>query len=416
MRSRKPSVGITLIWAIFAITMLTTTTRTAAQTEGVLHNFNNNGTDGYQPLANINFGKSGNIYGTTELGGLYGAGTVFEASPKTGGGWTGKIVYNFNPGAGDGSEPVGGLLSDAHGNLYGTTYFGGAYGGGTVFELTPTSGGWSERILSSFQTADGTYPYGSLVLDDAGNLYGTTYSGGDFLAGTAYELVRGTGGLWEKKVLHSFGAAGDGADPQAGLIIDGSGNLYGTTFYGGANFCPNQNAPCGTVFEISPGAGGTWTETVLHNFSDNGTDGFLPPSPLTFDALGNLYGTTFLGGTSGLGVVFELSPVGGGSWTETIVVSFSGGNGIFPGWGGLVHDAAGNFYGTTQEGGVGYGNVFKLMPVAGGGWTETSYFNFSSSNGAYPVGGPAVDGRGNIFGTTQMGGSQGVGTVFEIKH
>ncbi len=254
---------------------------------------------------------AGNLYGTTEYGGDYscggpGCGTVFELMPTEGGGWTEKKLHNFGNGT-DGVFPLADLNLDVAGNLYGTTYGGGglcSYGCGTVFELTPNgNGNWTEKVLHSFNDngTDGDLPYAGLIFDAAGNLYGTTVAGGSSYAGTVFELTPHGNGNWTEKVLHSFSNVGtDGASPFAGLIFDAAGNLYGTTTYGG-------NHP-GTVFELTPTGGGDWTEKVLHSFSNVGTDGAYPYGGLIFDAAGNLYGTTYLGGTYNYGTVFEVTP------------------------------------------------------------------------------------------------------------
>lgn len=251
-------------------------------------------------------------------------------TPTAGGGWTERVLHNFGNGV-DGASPWAGLIIDATGNLYGTTHDGGTYGVGTVFELTPTGGGgWTEKVLHSFNFTDGGGPYGGLVMDAAGNLYGTTYAGGSGGWGTVFELTPTGGGGWTEKVLFSFGDIGGG--PYAGLIFDSAGNLYGTTIGGGTY-------GYGRVFELTPTGGGGWTEKVLHSFGIiNATDGAGPYAGLIFDSAGNLYGTTYSGPVINgayVGTVFELQPTGGG-WRETVLYSFSNGTDGSSPYGGLV--------------------------------------------------------------------------------
>jgi uncharacterized repeat protein (TIGR03803 family) len=220
-------------------------------TETVLHNFTGHTTDGFGPVASLIFDGSGNIYGTTSVGGAHSYGTVFELAPIGDGSWTETILHSFEKIDGDGLAPEAGLIFDGSGNIYGTTVGGGAYGGpgtgGAVFELTPVAGGgWTETLLHSFGNgADGSGPFSSLIFDGSGNLYGTTIRGGAYGDGTVFELTPVAGGSWTETVLHSFGHGKDGSGPASGLIFDGSGNLYGTTGGGGA-------FGSGTVFEITP--------------------------------------------------------------------------------------------------------------------------------------------------------------------
>src|ERR1019366_2789841 len=326
-----------------------------------------NGTDGNYPYAGLIFDAAGNLYGTTVQGGTYNYGTVFELTPAAGGGWTEKVLHNFNYNGTDGAYPYAGLIFDAVGNLYGTTDGGGTYSYGTGFEVTPEAGGvWTEKVLHNFNYngTDGANPYAGLIFDVVGNLYGTTQGGGTYSYGTVFELTPAAGGVWTEKVLHNFNNNGtDGAYPYAGLIFDAARNLYGTTEVGGTH---ND----GTVFELTPAGGGSWTEKVLHNFNNNGTDGADPRAGLIFDAAGNLYGTTYVGDTYNYGAVFELTPAGGGSWTEKVLHNFNnnGTDGAWP-YAGLIFDAAGNLYGTTAGGGTyGGGGGFGVTPPAGGGW------------------------------------------------
>ena len=349
----------------------------------MLHSFGH-GTDGNGPGGDLIFDAAGNLYGTTYGGGInpcegFGCGTVFELSPRQGGGWTEEVLHSFN-GTG-GQYPYAGLVFDAAGNLYGTTSKGGIQGAGTIFELSPRQGGgWTERVLHSFGNGtDGAEPRAGLILDGAGNLYGTTVSGGIHLdqcgvgCGTVFQLSPQQGGGWTETLLHSFSYDGmDGVEPFGGLVFDAAGNLYGTTFGGGIHATCYQGGRCGTVFELSPRQGGGWTETVLHSF--DGTDGYQPNSALLIDGTGNLFGMTQNGGIhpcfgAGCGTVFELSPRQGGGWIETVLHSFNNSpDGYIP-EADLVFDGAGNLYGTTLEGGIHTtcfgttcGAVFKIAP------------------------------------------------------
>src|ERR1022692_2196052 len=348
MRGKTVPIGLMATLAIFAAILFVTSTGAAAE-EKVLHSFNSNGTDGIHPQAGLIFDAAGNLYGTTSQGGSSSAGMVFELTPAGGGTWTEKVLYSFHGGA-DGSSPRAGLIFDAAGNLYGTTYNGGTTFAGTVFELTPTGGGtWTEKVLLSFgNDVDGSNPQGELIFDGAGNLYATTKNGGGPNdAGTVFELTPGAGGTWTEKVLWSFGTGTDGSDPFGALIFDAAGNLYGTTSLGGTSHS-------GTAFELTPAGGGNWTESVAHSFG-NGTDGAAPAAGLLLDGAGNLYGTTYLGGSYGGGTVFRLNAQG-----LVLLYSFSGTDGANPA-AGLLLDAAGNFYGTTYSGGsfASYGTVFE---------------------------------------------------------
>ena len=276
----------------------------------ILHSFdgNNKNVDGQAPEGTLVFDGSGNLYGTAVGGGATpGDGMAYklspEAPPAT---WYERTMYNFQTNGKDGVSPDGGLIFDTAGNLYGVAANGGKNGNGTVYELIPNAKGWSEKILYTFGTGtDAAHPKGSLIFDTAGNLYGVA-SGGATNRGTVFELSPATGGTWTEKVLHSFADNGtDGWLPNGTLIRDSSGNLYGTTQFGGLTQC---NGGCGTVFELSPETGGTWTETILYSFLNNGADGFYPEASLTFDSSGNLYGTTDSGGVYGNGTVFEVTP------------------------------------------------------------------------------------------------------------
>jgi uncharacterized repeat protein (TIGR03803 family) len=323
---------------------------------------------------------------------------------------TETVLWNFGN-DGDGAGPSGRLIFDASGNIFGTTEGGGTNcvsngGCGTVFELSPSANGWIETVLYDFCSAtscsDGSTPFAGLVFDKQGNLYGTTYMGGSNDAGTVFELSppSAQGGQWTEIVLWNFGSSlTDGIYPYLGALNwDTAGNLYGTTYGGGAN---NQ----GTIFELSPNSSGGWTEAVIHHFG--GQDGSFPAFGVAIDNAGNLYGTTKDGGSANLGLVYRLSPSSSGDWKETVVYTFKGQNGANP-VSTINIDSAGNLYGTFSTGGRGScdfgicGGVFRLSPE-GDGMSESSFF-FDGEDGGNPFSGVLLDNRtGTLFGTTQGG-------------
>ena len=400
MRVKRPSIRLIATLAIF-MTILFAGGTQAAAADNVLHSFNNDGTDGHAPYAGLIFDAAGNLYGTTYEGGTLGYGTVFELTPAGGGTWTEKVLYTFSNT--DGANPYAGLIFDTAGNLYGTTLQGGTHGFGTVFELTPAAGGtWTEKVLHDFNNdgTDAADPKAGLIFDAAGNLYGTAVEGGAHRGGAVFELTPAGGGAWTEKVLYSFVAGGG---PYGGVIFDGAGNLYGTTSGGGTS-----NA--GTVFELTPAGGGSWTEQDLLDF--NGTNGAYPWAGLIFDAAGNLYGTTTQGGTYNAGTAFELMPAGGGTWTEKVLHSFGNGTDGSSPQAGLIRDAAGNLYGTAFAGGsYGGGTVFRLNAQG-----EVLLQNFSGADGLDPNAGLIFDATGNLYGTTVFGGASNEGAVFEITN
>ena len=320
--------------------------------EKVLHSFGS-GTDGFIPNGPPLLDAAGNLYGTTQLGGVECAcGTVFELVPQANGKWTEKIIYNSDENS---ASPGRGLVFDSEGNLYGTVVNSG--GQVVLFELSPQAGGaWTYQALYTFSYTEA--PNGFMIFDSTGNLYGETSLGGTNGTGGVYELSPQTGGGWIFQVLYSFGPqvyGGDGDDPTGSLVIDGRGNLYGTTYQGGPlNY--------GIVFELSPNSGGQWTEKILHGFK--GMDGEGPEAGLAIDASNNLYGTTVLGGIYDWGTAFELTPTTDGEWNFTVLHNFgdSRQDAEEP-WAALILDPAGNVYGTTYLGGAaGRGTVFEITP------------------------------------------------------
>jgi uncharacterized repeat protein (TIGR03803 family) len=380
----------------------------AANNFKILHNFSASG-DGALPMGPVSIDQAGNVYGTAQQGGS-GNGTVFRLQ-QTQSGWVLNPLYTFS-GGNDGAYPVAGVTIGPNGILYGTAYWQGSDDLGTVFSLRPTPQapktalvGWSETVLHSFTGGnDGVYPYSNLVSDGAGNLYGTTLTGG-IGGGVVFQLTPKPTGGWTENVLYRF-SGNDGQNPYAGVVFDQLGNLYGTTWAGGTDNCKYQPG-CGTVFQLTPSAGG-WKENVLYIFQA-GDDGGLPMAGLISDQSGNLYGTTS-SVYENAATVFELSPSNGG-WKYSLLYSFTGGG--VP-RGNLTMDQASNLYGTTlQDGSYGYGSVFKLTP-SNGAWTKTDLYDFSGSDGANPWGGVTLDSHGNLFGTTAYGGAYGCGVAYEI--
>jgi uncharacterized repeat protein (TIGR03803 family) len=402
-----------------AILMLTLATGASAASDfKVLHAFGKQNQRGGSSLyGSLIMDAAGNLYGTAEDGGK-GYGVVFRLSPQSGGGWTETVLYDFAGGTQDGETPHDAVAMDGAGNLYGTTVEGGGGkckgGCGIVFELSPTSsGGWTETVLHHFTGGtDGAAPYSGLIFDTAGNLYGTASAGGVNGSGVIYELVPAAGS-WDESVLYNFTGTPDGSAPFATPVFDSAGNLYGTTYGGGA-------AGKGTAYELTPQADGAWSETVLHSFH-GGSDGSDLFEPLILDPAGNLYGAAETGGSANCGVAFKLSRNGSGGWTETIMHTFLGvtnQDGENPN--GLIFDGPGNLWGTTVGGGTeNPGTIFKLTRQTSGDWMETVEYDFTGGNdGAYPSVPLIKDKAGNFYGTTLWGGPAGDtvgGVAFEFK-
>jgi uncharacterized repeat protein (TIGR03803 family) len=326
--------------------------------EQVLWSFTGGG-DGLDPHGGVTLDSAGNLYGTAVAGGFGGfcsgdgCGVVYELS-QSGGTWTETTLYSFR-GLNDGFGPGSGLIFDSAGNLYGSAPDGGAHAAGVVFQLSPSSSGWQYKVIHTFTGGnDGAVgSLGLLLLDAAGNIYGAAELGGAHGAGTVYELSPSTRGPWSSKVLYQFNGTPDAANPYGGLIFDAAGNLYGTTYYGGQN-------GMGAVFQLSPSLNGKWQENILYNFQ-GGTDGSAPTSALVFNGAGVLYGTTTTGGrpSCDCGTIFKLTP-SHGTWKEVVIHPFGlRQDGSYPNY-ELTIDKACNFYGTTPVGGTGgAGIVFE---------------------------------------------------------
>ena len=332
--------------------------------------------DGAYPSSSLTMDNSGNLYGTTAEGGIIGCygigcGVVFQLKPTAGGRWVPNVIHAFQPEI-DGTGPSGNLVFDASGNLYGTTHgtpgnvLGKPYG--AVFMLQPSTGGvWNLTVLHYFKGTDGSNPYARLALDPAGNLYGTTESGGAFGHGVVFKLAPSSDDSWKETVLHAFTGGDDGGGPESGVTIDSQGNLFGVTGHGGAY-------KAGVAYQLIPSSGGKWKERIIHAFT-RGKDGGVPVSDLIFDTDGNLYGTTVGGGylegscaPDGCGMVFKLAPDESGHFRETALHRFRGGTGgSAPLYGSLIFGAAGHLYGTASNGGIGKcalgcGVVFEITP------------------------------------------------------
>jgi uncharacterized repeat protein (TIGR03803 family) len=411
--SNKVLEFVTKALATIAVAATVVSGAWAASNGKIVYSFTGSD-DGSDPATQLSFDATGNGYGTTVSGGFYGYGTVFELQRLSGGKFQEIVLYSFTGGA-DGKNPYGGVTFDANGNLYGTTVSGGSGGVcsgdgcGVVFELTNNAGNWTESVLYNFTGADdGSGPGGGVVFDPAGNLYGTTPDGGKFSEGVVYQLSP-QGNTWQQTVLHAFTGGNDGGVGSLGLLLlDPSGNLYGVAEVGGAH-------SAGTVFRLSPVAGGKWNFTTLYAFKGMPDAGF-PYGGLITDGKNNLYGTTYYGGANGVGAVFKLD---GTEKKESVLYSFAEGtDGGYP-TSTLVFDAVGNMYGTTSMGGFtacDCGTVFEMSPVRGQiTWTESVLHSFKEKpDGGYPYYGLTADPSGNLFSTTASGGNSEAGIVFEF--
>jgi uncharacterized repeat protein (TIGR03803 family) len=388
--------GKSILAFAFGVALATMVLPTAqAQTFSVVHNFTG-GSDGGGPLNGFTFDSAGNLYGTTNTGGTFGYGIVFKIT--TSGVQT--VLHNFAGGS-DGANPQGSLVRDKTGNLYGATTGGGTSGAGTVFKVTSTG---TESILYSFPgNTAGSDPEATLAMDAAGNLYGTTVAGGKYGNGAVFKLTLAKTGKWMESVLYSFAGGTDGAVPVAGVTVSTSGNIFGTTSAGGTY-------GYGTVFELTR-SGTSWTETILHNFA-NGDDGSIPYAGLIADKSGNLYGAATQGGNGGGGTIFELTPSSG---TYTFNVLYS-----VPGWGisgsfrDLMITATGIIYGTTHcDGNNSAGTVWELTP-ASGSWNYALLYTFTGgTDGLYSFSNLVME-KGKLYGTTNEGGADNYGVVFEV--
>jgi hypothetical protein len=432
----------------------------ASWKEKVLYSFQ--GTpDGSSPAGVMVLDKQGNLYGATTAGGSttcrgpFQCGTVFQlkAPAKKGDAWKETLLYVFKgTDSNDGASPSGGVVWDQAGNLYGATgydgtgnciLFGARVGCGTVYQLKPPTvpgGAWTESVIYNFRGGnDGQLPLGDLVFDAAGNLYGATEYGGGFgscnapfyqYCGTVFRLSppKKKGGKWTEKVLHSFKSGSDGANPNGGLTFDGQGAIYGTTYIGGNQGCDSTSGTgCGTVFRLKPPVTktGAWTEKVLLRFKADTRMGANPTAGVTFGTNGALYGTTSNGGKGyqPVGTIFRLDPPvkSDDPWTETLIHTF--GNGSNGGWtpvAGVIFDGSGNLYGAAAGGGFAFdGTLFELHAL--NNWAYKVLYNFAGPpDGELPSANLIFDGKGNLYGTTQIGGTGqscqgGCGAVYEVS-
>jgi uncharacterized repeat protein (TIGR03803 family) len=367
-----------------------------AQTETVLYNFcsvgGNNCTDGALPTSRLTADSAGNLYGTTRAGGL-GYGTVFELSPN-GSEWNETVLYAFTGDTDGGNPYLSHVIFDNIGNLYGTGNTGGAHGYGVVFKLSPQPGSWAETVLYDFAGgADGAGPENGLIRDAQGNFYGVTAYAG---SGTVFQLSP-SGNDFKEQVIYNVPIDG------AGLVMDAAGNIFGTSSW--------------TAFELSPNGSGGWNPKVIYTFKAPRNQSSNPEGTLVLDGAGNLYGTTGgVNGTNYTnGNVYELSPTQEGPWIFKNIFSFNAEDGAKP-LAGVVFDAAGNIYGTTTGGGPpNLGTVFGLTgPDKKGAYKQTLLWNFKGPNGQGPFGSVILDSAGNLYGTTAVGGSKNTGVVFKI--
>jgi uncharacterized repeat protein (TIGR03803 family) len=374
--------------------------------------------DGEQPQGSLVADASGNhLYGTTTYGGTNALGEVFELT-NSGGTWTETVIYSFLGSANsDGAYPIGGVVFDAAGkNLYGTTSQGGASNQGTVFELSESGGTWKETVLHEFSDVggdDGYYPYAALVFDAGGNLYGTTVYGGKFGVGTVFQL-KPSGSKWTYHLIRVFPGGAGGDYPYGGLVVDKTnGYLYGTAYQGGLIW------NVGVVYQMRE-ISGVWISNIIYTILGD-TLGANPESSLATDTAGNLYGTTYYGGSYNLGSVFKLTPGKNNTWTQSVIHSFKGyvnKDGSAPYFAGVTVDGQGNLYGTTYQGGssaannLNYGTIYKL---AAGSYKESLLWSFdgAANDGYYPRTEAILVG-GKLYGTTLSGGAHGQGTVYEI--
>ena len=396
-KARKHLRVATLVPPLAGLVLAAMPLASRAGTLRVVHNFTG-GSDGGSPVDGLMMSAKGALFGTTSAGGAAGLGTVF----KIGGHDTQTVLHSFQGGS-DGATPNGGVIDDASGMMFGTTTEGGASGAGIVYSMRGTT----ETVLYSFAggTSDGSDPQAGLVMDASKNLYGTTSAGGASGNGTVFELVapKTKTGAWTEKLLYSFGTGTDGAAPVGRVIFDAAGNLYGTTSAGGAS-------GYGTVFQLQPGA--TWKENILHSFQ-NADDGYTPYAGLVADASGNFYGAATAGGSNGGGTIFELSPSAGG-FTFSVLTSV-------PGWGvsGSFRDVLvqpnGVIYATTHcDGANNAGTIYELTP-SGGSWTYNLLYTFTGgSDGLYSISNLVLKG-GKLYGTTIYGGANNAGTVYAFK-
>jgi uncharacterized repeat protein (TIGR03803 family) len=403
-RSTKPATSI-VRWAmtltLVSALLLIVARPAQAQTESVLYNFTNT-PDGENPTGRLTL-NNGNLYGTTYGGGAYGEGTVFELSPNGSGGWTETVLYSFcqdAPSCPDGENPAYAyVLFDTTGNMYGTAFYGGASGNGVVWELSPSGSSWTQKVLYSFANSpDGANPINGLVMDTKGNLYGTTFAGGtEGGNGTVFEMSS-SAGVWKEQMLFDISSNG------SALITSPAGYIFGTTYT--------------SAFAMVPTSGGNWDPITIFIFNpaDASKEGEEPSGTLAIDSAGNLYGTTLAGGAGGEGVIFKLTrPAKGAAFKESILAELGGKIG-YGAYGGVVLDSSGNLYGATEEGGhSSAGTVYELSPNSNGSYTQTVLTIFNGSNGGGPMDSLIQDSTGNLYGTTYLGGNEGDGVVFEVN-
>ncbi|HTS34968.1 MAG TPA: choice-of-anchor tandem repeat GloVer-containing protein [Candidatus Solibacter sp.] len=400
-------ISVAFLWLVLGAVFFAVNPGAEAQTFKTILSFNGT-TDGAYPSAGFVKDASGNLYSTTQAGGVFNfgnGGTVYKLDRQR----RETVLYSFCAltNCADGGVPFGGVTLDSAGNLYGAASGGGKYGFGAVFKLDPSG---KETVLYSFQgmarNSDGSSPgYGNLVRDAAGNLYGTTLNGGL----PCSQSAAGCGVIYKinpagsESIIHRFTGGADGGVPPTNLIADAGGRLYGTTSWGGAN-------NCGEIFKVSAQEQSTGIRhlTVLYSFNCE-TDAWFPNAGLIRDAHGVLYGTGAFGGTWSRGGVFKFDPSTG---VETLLYSFQGGtsDGCAPSLSSLILDAQGNLYGTTPNcGATGYGDIFKLDPSG----NETVLYNFE--NGGIPQGTMLREAAGDFIGTTYFDANFACcGTVFKF--